>query len=240
MAAIVRVAQGNNSGSATATSFTLTLPAARQSGDLLIALVGSSTTTAPTRPGTWTGIRAIADAASHLDVMRLTEAGGAAPVWSKTTACKWAGVVVCIAAGTWDTGTPVDVENGVNHTAATATLHTSPSATVVTDNCLLIGGFGTKAAATWTTADANPVMLLGAQTNSTGTNPASVAVFTSGTNPASVGSITRSATASVSSAEACMWIAAIRPDPGGTPGGRWVGVPIGTRRLRAAHRASTW
>lgn len=243
MPPIVRAAQPTNSGTATAATFSPARPASVVTDDLLLYIVASSTTTAPTRPGTVTGVRGIQDTAFHLDVCRQQYAGQVAPSWSKTTACKWAGICLAIMAGTWDTVTPFDAENGAAEASASAVaLHTTPSITILTDDCLLVAGFGTNLGATWTTADTNPAMLEAGDTAASATSPASAALYHSGTNAAPLGAITRSATASGTSVNAGMWIAAVRP---GASSGivlpRWArGIPAGERNIRPAIQHSDY
>jgi hypothetical protein len=240
MPPIVRTAQATNSASAAATTFSPTRPAGRLTDDLLIYVVASSTTTAPTRPGTVTGVRGIADAAFHLDICRQQEAGQAQPTWSKAASCKWAAVVLCIQAGTWDTTTPLDVENGQIESSGTAVaLHTTPAVTVTVDDCLLVAGFGSNVAATWTTTDTAPPMLEAGDTAASGTTPATCAVYHSGTNAVATGSISRTATATVTSINAGMWLAAVRP-ASSTPTGKWTELPAGQKRNPTAHQTANW
>jgi hypothetical protein len=236
----VRNAAGSNSGSSTALTFAPVMPAGLTAGDLLLAIVRGSTAAVPSaRPSGWTLVRNIADANFNMDVMWKQAAGGDTASWSAAVARKWAGTVIALITGTWDTGTPFDVENGVNHTAAAATLYTTPSVTVSLNDCLLVAAFGNRAASTWTTTNTNPTMLEAADTTASGSNPASASLYHSALNAVPLGAITRSATATVSSADACMWIGAIRP--GGTPTpGKGAGQPVGTKRVRAQHRAASW
>lgn len=241
MPPLVRGATGSNSGSGTVTAFTPSLPAARATGDLLIAVVVSSTATVPTRPAAATSVRSVADAAMHLDVVRWTEAGAAAAAWSKTAVCKWAAAVVTIAAGTWDTVTPLDVENGTNEASATAVAaHTAPTVSVGTPDCLLVAAFATLAAATWTNTQTGPVMLEASDSASSGTTSVSAALYHSGTNDVPTAAISRTATASVASVDGCMWVGAVRPGPNSVGISRWAeGHPAGVRYIRQAVQQAT-
>jgi hypothetical protein len=240
MPPIVRTAQGTNSGSATAISFSPIRPAGRLTGDLNLYIVYSSSTTAPTRPGTVTGLRSIVDAAFHMDICYQTEAAQTQPIWTKGTACKWAGAVLCVQAGTFDTVTTFDVENGANQTGAAATLYTTPSITVGVTDCLLVAAFGNAGASTWTAAAQTPVMVEAVDTTASSTTPASMCVYHSSTNQVPTGAITRQATATVSSADACMWAATIRPASSTPSPNRWsLGNPPGTRYIRQALQQAT-
>jgi hypothetical protein len=241
MPAQVRNVAGSNSAASATLSITATMPTGFVAGDLLIGIARGAAAAAPSaRPSGSTLIRNIADTAFNLDVVRKTAVGGDTFAWSAAVARKWAVTVIAVVAGTWDTGTPIDAENGLNHTAASATLYTTPSITVVTADCLLIAAFGNAAASTWTSPAQTPAMVMGATTTSTGTTPASGCLIHSALNAVPLGATTRQATASLTSAEACMWIGAVRPSSTPTIG-KWVGMPPGQRRPSVAtHTASTW
>lgn len=242
MAAIVRSSQATNSGSATATVFAAALPTAASApavGDLLLAAACGSLGVVPSAtPAGWTLVRNIADTTFHMSIYRKIAAGGDAnPSWTATSR-KWAGATLVVAAGTFDPTTPIDAENGVAVGTTAITALATPSVTTVTDQDLLVSIFGNLAASTFTTADANPAMLEAVDTTSSGTSPASCALYHSGTNPVAIGSYVRNATASVASANGCMWLGAIRPGSG-SPVPRFKGV-YGTRFNRGAQIASNW
>jgi hypothetical protein len=242
MPAIVKSTQATNSGSATATVFAPALPGgvgAPAAGDLLLAVACGSLAAVPTAaPSGWTLIRNIADTTFHMSVYRKIAAGGDAnPSWTATTR-KWGGGTLVVAAGTFDSTTPIDVENGAAVGTTSVTAIATPSVAVGTDGCLIIGIFGNLAASTFTTPDSNPIMLEAFDTTSTGTNPASCALYHSGINSVAPGTYSRNASASVASANGCAWIGAIRPGTGAL--GKWRGVPVGTRRATAVHSSASW
>lgn len=231
MPPVIRSQQVANSGSATATVFTPALPSgvgAPVAGDLLFGIAVGSLGVAPSAsPSGWTLVRNIADANLHMSVYRKTAVGGdAAPSWT-ATARKWAGWTCAITALTWDTGTPVDVENGAAQGTTAATLYTTPSVSVTTDGCLVIAAFGNRAASTWTTTSTSPSMTEAGDTSASGTTPASIGVYHTGGNAVPIGTITRTGTASVSSADACMWIGAVRLA---------AAAPVDLTRSRRGHR----
>lgn len=245
MAAIVRAAQASNSGSAAVTTFAPVLPSgvsAPAAGDLLLAVACGSLGVVPSAtPSGWTLVRNIADSSFHMSVYRKTAAGGDAnPSWTATSR-KWAGATLVIGAGTFDSTTPVDAENGVAvGTTATTSLAT-PSVTTVTDGCLLVAVFGNLGASTYTTTNTNPSMLEAIDTTASGTSPASCALYHSGTNSVAVGSYVRNATATVSSANGAQWLGAIRPGTSFAGPIQWArGYPPGQRYQRAAQIASNY
>jgi hypothetical protein len=234
----VRNATGSNSGSAATTTMTATLPAGVQPGDLLISVAFGALAAAPTaRPSASTLVRNIADATSNMDVIRKTAAGGDVLSWTVTSR-KWAVTTVAIVAGTWDTANPFIVENGINHTAAAAATYTTPSVNVTEDDGLLIAVFGNRGASTWTVPAQTPPMTEAADTTSSGTNAASCCLTHSALNAVPTGTISRQATATTSQADACMWIAVIRPSATGGPIPRFRGA-VGQRYVRRAVTRST-
>lgn len=242
MAAIVRAAQATNSGSSAATTFTPALPSgvsAPAVGDFLLAVACGSLAATPTAtPSGWTLVRNIADTTFHMSIYRKTAAGGDAnPSWTATSR-KWAGATLVIGAGTFDSATPIDAENGIAVGTTATTALATPSVTTITDQCLLIAIFGNLGASTFTNSNTNPTMLEAVDTASSGTSSASCALYHSGINSVAIGAYTRNATATVSSANGAAWLGAIRPGSAPLVGGK--GQPIGTRRLRAVQKAATW
>lgn len=243
MPAQVRSAAGSNSGASASTTMTAAMPAGFQAGDLLIGVAESALAAAPTaRGGGVTPLRNMVDATSNMDVVWKAATGGDAAFTWTVTSRKWAVVTIAIVAGTWDaTGpTPFHIENGGNHTAAATASYTTPAVTLSADDLLLLAAFGNRGSSTWTVPAQSPPMTLGAQSTSTGTNPASAAIIHSALNAVPQGSISRTATASVSQADACRWIGAIMPAASGTPAGR--PAPVYGQRFirRAVSRSTRW
>lgn len=222
--------------------FTPALPTAASApaaGDLLLAAACGSLGAVPSAtPSGWTLIRNIADTTFHMSIYWKTAAGGDAnPSWTATSR-KWAGATLVIAAGTFDPTTPIDAENGAAIGTTAITALATPSVSTVTDQDLLVSIFGNLAASTFTSTNVNPAMLEAVDTTASGTNPASCAMYHSGTNSVAIGSYIRNATASVSSANGCMWLGAIRPGSG-SPVPKFRGI-YGTRFNRGASIASNW
>lgn len=214
MAPTVRSAGQGNSGTGTATSFSPVMPVGFVAGDLLVGIACGSNGTAPsTRPSGSTSIRATADGTVfHMDAVYKVAVGSDVFTWTIGTARKWAGAVIAITTGTYATGSQATImtESGVAHTAVAGTAYTTPSITPAGADTLLIAVFGNQAASTWTNANTTPTMVEIADTTSTGTTPASCAVYRSSAAPAA-SAITRLGTATVSSANAAMWIVSINP-----------------------------
>jgi hypothetical protein len=242
MPAQVRSAAGSNSGTTASTTMTAAMPAGFVANDLLVSIAFSALTAAPSaRTGGATALRNIADAAFNADVVWKKAVGGDSFTWTVTSR-KWAVVTVAIVAGTWDavSPSPFHVENGVNFTSATASgTLTTPAVTVSADDTLLLAAFGNAGASTYTVPAQTPPMTLGAQSTSSGTSPASAALIHSALNAVAQGSISRTATASVASVNACMWIGAINPSTTPTQT-KFRGVPVGTRRQTAVNSAANW
>lgn len=236
----IRSVAGSNSGTAATTTATAAMPSGFAAGDLLVSVKFSALAAAPSaRGGGVTPLRNIVDATANMDVVYKAAVGGDAAFTWTVTSRKWSVVTVAIVAGTWDTGTPFDIENGLPHTAAAAATYTTPAVTVTAADALILAVFGNKGASTWSVPAQTPPMVLGAQTTSTGTSPASAALIHSALNAVNPGSISRSATASVSLADACMWIGAVRPSSTPTLAG-YSGV-YGQRFIRrAVTRSSSW
>lgn len=244
MPALIRSVAGSNSGSAASTTMTAAMPAGFTANDLLISVAFSALSAAPSaRSGGGTLVRNIVDSTTaNMDVIWKKAVGGDAAFTWTVTSRKWAVVTVAITAGTWDdvSATPFHIENGVNFTPTTAaTTYTTPSVTLSADDLLLVSGFGNRATSTWTAPAQTPPMTVGGQATSTGTTPASVALLHSALNAVAQGSISRTATASVSSVDACMWIGAVRPSA--TPVTPVFEGMLGSRfNRRATVRAATW
>lgn len=243
MPAQVRSVAGSNSGSAASTTMTAAMPSGFQVNDLLVSVAFSALTAAPSaRTGGATALRNIADAAFNADVVWKKAVGGDAAFTWTVTSRKWAVVTVAIVAGTWDavSASPFHIENGVNFTSATASgTLTTPAVTVSAADTLLLAAVGNAGASTYTVPAQTPPMTLGAQSTSTGTSPASAALIHSALNAVAPGSFSRTATASVASVNACMWIGVINPSTTPTVA-KWKGVPPGTRRQTAVHSAANW
>lgn len=241
MPAQIRSTAGSNSGASATASINATMPTGFVAGDLLIGIAtGASSAVPSARPSGSTSIRNIADTSLNMDVVRKTAVGGDTFSWSASVARKWSVTITAIIAGTWDSTTVFDVENGINFTSGTAAFtYTTPAVTVAVNDCLLLAAFGSFTASTWTQPAQTPAMIEAVDTTSTGTSAASSCLTHSMLNAIPLGSISRQATASLSSINACMWIGAIRPGPGSVSS-RWGGVPSGTKRQRAQIRASAW
>lgn len=219
MTATVRSTGANNSGAATATTFSPTMPAGFVAGDLLIGIATNSSGTAPaTRPSGSTLITNTADGTVfNLDVVRKVAVGSDVFTWTIGTAQKWAGCVIAVTAGSYDPTTPVAGAVGVAQgTTATLSFVTSSSTPSNTDS-LIICAFGQQGAATWQCNSTTPSMVELADTTSTGTTPASCAAYRSATPPAA-SSLTRTGTATLSSANACMFMLFVNPGPVATAG----------------------
>lgn len=219
------------------------MPSGFAAGDLLIGVAFSSLAAAPTgRPAGSTLIRNVSDGTTfNMDVVRKAAAGGDVFTWTATSR-KWATVVLAVLAGTFDATTPVAAgeENGINHSSAATATYTTPSVTLGVDDCLLLAAFGNRVASTWTAPAQTPAMVEAADTTATGTTPASCCLYHSALNAVPTGAISRQATASLASADACMWIGAVRPGTAQTPTpGRWArGYPPGQRYQRATQLAA--
>jgi hypothetical protein len=190
------------------------MPAGFVAGDLLIGIAMASNGTAPSaRPSGSTLVRNVASGTVFsVDVVRKTAVGGDVFTWTIGTARKWAGCVIAVTTGTWNTTTPINIDNGVAQGATSATTYATPTVTVTTPDGLAISAFGNQAQSTWSTADTNPAMTEICDQTSTGTTPASCGVYRSNAAPAAAG-LTRSATATVASASACMWLGVVNPSP---------------------------
>lgn len=115
------------------TSFASALPAARQSGDVLILVVGRVHDYALTSatPSGWTFLRNIIDvattpAAADCDIYwKVSDGSETAPTFTTGTGTRW--VITCGAYSGVDATTPFLVENASTHTAASSTTHTGPT-----------------------------------------------------------------------------------------------------------------
>lgn len=196
MTATVRSSTATNSASATATTFTPTLPAGVVAGDLLIAVACGSDGSTPTgRPSGSTSRIAFADGTTfQMDIVTKTAVGSDVLTWTVTTARKWAGGVIAITAGTWDTVTPITGATGAAKGTTADTAFASPSSTPGNADSLVIAVFGAQLTSTWGTTDASPSMTEVLDTTASSTTPASCGAYRSNTPPA-VSALTRTATA---------------------------------------------
>jgi hypothetical protein len=199
--ATVRASLASNSSSTSTTTFTPTLPAGVVAGDLLIGIaVGGDGATPTGRPSGSTSRIAFADSTLfQMDIVTKTAAGADVLTWTVTTARKWAGGIVAITTGTWDTVTPITGAAGLAKGATVDTAFATPSATPGNADSLIIAILGAQLTSTWSTADASPAMTEVIDTTASSTAPASCGVYRSNTPPA-VSAITRNATAIGSSA----------------------------------------
>jgi hypothetical protein len=234
--AAVRSTGVGNSGAGTATSFSPTMPAGFVAGDLLIGIACNGTGEIPaTRPSGSTLIQNMADSAVFgMDVVRKVAVGGDVFTWTTTSTLKWAGCVIAVTAGTYNTTTPVQGNVGAAQGATAALIFTTPASTPGNADSLAIAAFGRQVAATWSTTDGSPAMTEICDTTSTGTSATSLGVYRSNTAPA-VSSLTRSASGSVSSANGCMFLVFVNPAPVVFPSRRNINM-----NRRAVQRASRW
>jgi hypothetical protein len=196
------------------------MPAGFAAGDLLVGFASGALGVVPSaRPSGWSVLRTITDTNMTVDIVTKTAAGGdAAPSWTATSR-KWSGACIAITGGTWNTGGAWDVENGAAQGTTSTTSYAAPSITTLTADCLLLAMFTNLAASTWTNTNTNPAMVEAVDTTASGTTPTSLSLYHSSLNVVPVGAITRNGTASVASADACMWAGAIKPTGTGGVGG---------------------
>lgn len=218
MTATVRSTGIGNTGTGTATSFSPTMPAGFVAGDLLIGIAGAGDGTVPaTRPSGSTSIQNIVDGTVfNLDIVRKVAVGGDVFTWTVGTARKWAGAVVAITAGTYNTGTPTQGNVGVAQGTTASNNFVTPSSTPGNADSLIIAAFGEQAAGTWTNTDTNPAMTEIADTLSSGTSAASISVYRSSAPPP-VSAFTRTGQTSLSSANGAAFMLFVNPAPLGIP-----------------------
>jgi hypothetical protein len=220
------VGPGTNSGTTAVTTFSPTMPTI-VAGDLLIGWACNGGGEVPaTRPSGSTSVTNVDDGTVfNMDVVRKTAVGGDVFTWTSASARKWAGCVISITVGTWDTTTPMLASGAAQGGSATAT-YVTPALTAPVADCLLLAAFGNQAAGTWTVAGSptNPTMTERCDTTCSGTLSAAFQLVSGDAAPP-LSSLTRSGTSTVSIANAGMWIAAVRPVVAD-------GVPRGARRVR--------
>lgn len=214
MTATVRSAGSGNSGANTATTFSPTMPVGFVAGDLLLGFACASDGTAPaTRPSGSTSIQFVTDGALFsIDVVRKVAVGSDVFTWTIGAARKWAGAVVAITAGTYDTVAPTQGNVGTAQGTTASTTFSTGNSTPGNADSLLICAFGARVANTWTCTNITPTMTELADATSTGTTPASCGVYRSNTPPA-VGVIARTATSTLTSADGCGFIIFVNPAP---------------------------
>jgi len=211
---MVRSTGFTNSGATAVTSFSPAMPAGFVAGDLLIGIAvnGSGTSPATGPSGNTLILNTVDVGVFNMDVVRKVAVGGDVFNWTIGTAQKWAGCVIAITAGSYNTTTPVQGAVGVAQ-GSTATLSfVTPSSTPGNTDSLIICAFGQQGGATWQCNSTVPSMVELADTTSTGTTPASLGAYASATPPAG-SSLTRTGTATLSSANACMFLMFVNPSP---------------------------
>lgn len=186
------------------TSWTVDLPT-YAAGDFVVVWLGNSlgsTAGTPSSPG-WTAQVSVNES-SGLKGSFLTRrmASGdptSIPVtWSTATL----GVAEAVTASGVDAVTPVEVKGGQAESSTTAVAtHATPSLTTLTDGDVLLSGFTTDNASTWTASDPE---LADATAGSR-----SAALYASA--PVSPAAASRSATASIASVKAVSALLALRP-----------------------------
>jgi hypothetical protein len=214
--ATVRSTAGSQTGSTTTTSFSPSMPAGFVAGDLLVGVACNGGGDIPaTRPSGSTLILNVDDGTVfNMDAVRKVAVGGDVFTWTSATARKWAGLVVAVTAGTYDTSTPVQGAVGAAIGTTAVTLFTSPSSTPTSADALIIAAFGAQAANTWSTSNTNPSMTELGDLTTTATTAASLAIYRSNSAPA-VASITRSATSTISTANGCTFLMFVNPAASG-------------------------
>lgn len=235
MTATVRSTGQGNSGATAVLSFSPPMPAGFQVGDLLIGIAGNSGAVPATRPSGSTLVQNIPDGTVYnLDIVRKVAVGSDVFTWTvTTTARKWAGAVIAITVGTFDTTTPIQGNVGVAQGTTSSVTFTTPSSTATSADALLIAAFGAQVANTWTCTNTTPSMTELADSTSTGTTPASLGVYRSNTPPP-LSSLTRSGTSTLTSANGAAFLMFINPGPP-LPKPR-----IWTNSQRTIQRTSRW
>lgn len=211
MTATVRSTGVGNSGTGTSTTFTPVMPAGFVAGDLLIGVGCNGNGLVPTaRPAGSASVTAIPDSTTfHMDIVRKVAVGGDVFTWTAASATRWAGCVIAITVGTWDTVTPLSGASGSAITT-TATVHPTPSSTPTSPDSLILAVWGTQTTGTWTNSNTNPTMTEICDTAASGTGPANCAAYRSNAPP-TVAAMSRSATTTVSTGNGCRWIAFVNP-----------------------------
>lgn len=212
MPAAVRSTGQSNSGSVTATSFTVTMPAGFAAGDLLIGIaVGGDGAVPATRPSGSTAVQNIVDGSVfNMDIVRKTAVGGDTFTWTVTTARRWAGAVIAVTAGTWNTTTPLQGNTGVAQGTTVSNNFVTTASTPTSADALMIAAFGAQVSGTWANTDTNPAMTEIADTTSTGTAATSLGVYRSNAAPP-VSSISRTGQSSISSANGAAFQVYVNP-----------------------------
>lgn len=215
MTATIRAVTQANSAAATSTTFTPALPAGTVAGDLLIGIACNGGGAVPTaRPSGSTVITSVPDGALfYMDIVRKVAVGGDVFTWTVGTAQRWAGCLIAITTGTYDTTTPIAGASGLAQGSASTTF-TTPSSTPTSADSLIIASFGAQATNTWSTTNTAPTMTEICDTAASGTSPASCGVYRSNAPP-SVALMSRSAVSTVSTGNGARHIMFVNPGAGG-------------------------
>lgn len=200
MTATFRASGSGGTGATTSATFSPTMPTGFVAGDLLIGVANSGAGVVPsTRPSGSTSLVSVTDTSVfNMDVVYKIAVGSDVFTWTVAVAQKWVGIVYAYTVGTFDPVTPIQgLVSVVQGTAATTFL--TPSSTPGNSDSILVAAFGQQGAATWTCNQSSPTMIESLDTSSSGTGPVSIGAYRS-TNTAPVSAITRTGTASLSSA----------------------------------------
>lgn len=232
----VRASNGSQTGSSTVASFSPAMPAGIVAGDLLIGIACNGGGDVPaTRPSGSTAVLNVDDGTVYnIDVVRKVAVGGDVFTWTTATARKWAGLVVAVTVGTFNTTTPVQGQQGVAKGTTSDTAWTTPASTPAGNDTLMISAFGAQISGTWSTTNTAPTMTEIGDLTTTATTAAALGVYRSDSAPA-VASITRSAVSSVASANGGSLILFV--NPAAAPDPRKPNIPS---NRQAVHRASRW
>jgi fibronectin type 3 domain-containing protein len=189
-----------------ATSWTVNLPA-YSSGDFVVLFLGDnlgSTAGVPTSSG-WTNFVTTNESSGLKGAFlgrRMTGTEGSSITVTWKAACL--GVAEATAFTGVNTATPVDVPAVGQAEASTTAVasHSTPSLTTVTPNAVLVSGFTTDVASTWTQAG-------DAELADAGAGNVSASVYYS--PPVPIGTYSKTATASAASVKAVSSLLALRP-----------------------------
>jgi hypothetical protein len=200
-----------NSGSTAVTTFSPTMPAGFAAGDLLIGIACASNGTAPaTRPSGSTSVLNFVDGTVwSMDVVRKTAVGGDVFTWTTSLTRGWAGCVIAITAGTWDTTSPITGAAGVALGTTTTLSVPTPSATPGNTDSLIIAAFGIGGTGTWSNSNTSPSMTEICDTAAT-TPAVNCGVYRSNTPPAAA-AISRTGASTISSANGGGFIMFVNP-----------------------------
>lgn len=210
-----RTAGQLSTGASTATSFSPTMPVGFVAGDLLIGIANGGLGTVPaTRPTGSTALLNVDDGTTfNMDVVWKIAAGGDVFTWTVGVTQKWAGTVCAITVGTFDTTTPITGALGVAQGTTAQLTFVTPSSTPGNADSLVIAAFGQQGAATWTCNQTAPTMAEFADSSSSGTSPVSIGAYRGTTAPAQT-AMTRTGSASLSSANGGAMILFVNPAAG--------------------------